>query len=145
MCSKPNQIPQNEIISSATNFNIFFHLSVLFIFVDKLLLSIFSLQVLQVCGEVCVQGASTVVTQRLRRVGASCDDPPTTLPRPLGHRPTPPPGPPGHPTGPLPPPTLLLPCIYLLFNPADNLVSTLSDRRCINNANVPFLCVHCQI
>jgi len=112
MCSKPNQIPQNEIISSATNFNIFFHLSVLFIFVDKLLLSIFSLQVLQVCGEVCVQGASTVVTQRLRRVGASCDDPPTTpskAPRLPTNPPSRAPRPPNRaPTSPHPPPSMYL-------------------------------------
>merc|ERR1712088_106951 len=57
-----------------------------------------------VCGEVYLQGASTVVTQkRLRWVR----DPP--------------------------------PVFIYYSNP------TLSDTRCINNANVPFLRGHCQI
>jgi len=65
-----------------------------------------------VCGEVCVQGASTVVTQRLRRVGASCDDPPTTpskAPRLPTNPPSRAPRPPNRaPTSPHPPPSMYL-------------------------------------
>merc|ERR1712110_497157 len=81
-----------------------------------------------VCGEVHLQGASTVVTQRLRWVRASCDPPPG----PPGTPWTPPGYPLGHPGLPF--------LVFIYYS-----TPTLSDRRCINNANVPFLCVHCQI
>merc|ERR1712037_982975 len=69
-------------------------------------------------GEVYLQGASTVVTQRLRWVRS-------TSRHPLE----------------LPWTPLALPFLVFIYYST----STLSDRRCINNANVPFLRVHCQI